>query len=521
MAKVYISNDSSSCAAGAERVAVALKKECAKKKLKLDLVRTGSRGAYFLEPMIEVETPAGRVAYIYVKPEQVGKLVQKGMLEGKPVKPNFAGPVDEIPFLKKQTRITFNRCGVIDPLSIEAYQAAGGYSALRKAMKGMTPQQIIDEMKASNLRGRGGAAFPTGTKWQTTKDYASDIKYIVANCDEGDPGTYADRMLAEGAPLQLLEGMTLAARAVGATKGYIYIRSEYPAAIRKLKQAIANATEAGFLGKNILRTDLSFEVEVYVGAGAYVCGEETALLESLEGRRGMVRFKPPYPATHGLFQKPTVVNNVMTFATVPTIVDKGGAWYAAMGTVTSKGTMALQLAGVLETPGLVEVPFGITLRDVIHNFGGGMPKGSRFKAVQVGGPLGSVFPDSLLDTPVDFDALVKAGGMLGHGGIVVFDQKADMLDAARHYMEFCAHESCGKCTPCRVGSKRAEEILHNILEGRGTAEDLELIKDLSETMKATSLCALGGMAPMPVLTALQYFPKEFVTRSVASGRRRD
>ena len=480
--KVYVANDSSACAAGAERVAASL----AKVK-DAEIVRVSSRGAFFLEPMVEVDTGAGRAAYTNVRPEQTGTLLSTAPI-----------PIQEIPFLAKQTRFTFSNAGVTEPLSVGQY----GFKALDKA-RGMDPQKILDEVKTASLRGRGGAAFPAGVKWQTTKDAPSDQKYVVANADEGDPGTYSDRMIMEGDPFRFIEGMAICARCVGATKGHVYIRSEYPAAIRKMRAAIGHALEAGVLDPR------TFMLEVFVGAGAYICGEETALLESLEGKRGMVRPKPPFPAIQGLWQKPTVINNVITFATVPDIIQRGGAWHASIGTEKSKGTIPLQLAGQIKNGGLAEVPFGVTLEEVIYGFGGGMRNGSKFKAVQVGGPLGSIFPESLLKTPICFDEFIKAGGILGHGGIVVYDDQTDMVDLARHFMEFTADESCGKCTPCRVGSTRAKEILEAILRHEGTEADLALLQELGETMKLTSLCALGGLAPEPVRTAMQYFSGEF------------
>ena len=483
--RVHIPDDSSARAAGADRVAAAF----AKVK-DVQVVRTSSRGAFFLEPLVEVDTPAGRAAYAQVKPAQAATLLKK-----KPV------PLSAIPFLAKQTRFTFANAGVTEPLGNEQY----GFRALDRA-RGMDPKKILDEVKTANLRGRGGAAFPAGVKWQTTRDAPAARKYVVANADEGDPGTFSDRMLLEGEPFRLIEGMAICARAVGATQGYIYIRSEYPAAVRKMRAALGRALEAGVLGPE------TFELEVFVGAGAYICGEETALLESLEGKRGMVRPKPPYPAVEGLYGKPTVVNNVVTFATVPDIILRGGAWHASLGTATSKGTMPLQLSGCVKQGGLVEVPFGLTLEEVIYEYGGGLPKGSRFKAVQVGGPLGSIFPEALLKTRICFDEFIKAGGILGHGGIVVFDQRTDMADLARHFMEFTADESCGKCTPCRVGSTRAKEILEAVAKGEATDADLALLDELGETMKLTSLCALGGLAPEPVRTAMKYFAKEFTRK---------
>lgn len=465
--KVYIPDDSSAVAAGANRVATAFPND-------VEVVRTSSRGAFFLEPLVEVDTPAGRAGYPNVKPADLPALLKK-----KPT------PISNIPFLAKQTRFTFANAGLAKPYD---------FAALKKA-KAMKPQQILDEVKKANLRGRGGAAFPAGVKWQTTADAPGQPKYIVANADEGDPGTYSDRMILEGEPNRLLEGMAIAGLAVGASKGFVYLRSEYPAALKKLRAAIEQFKE--------------FEIEIVVGAGAYICGEETALLESIEGKRGMVRFKPPFPAIAGLWQKPTVINNVITFATVPDIITRGGDWHASLGTATSKGTMPLQLAGQVKNAGLVEVPFGVTLEEVIYDFGGGLPRGSRFKAVQVGGPLGSIFPEKLLKTPICFDAFTKVGGILGHGGIVVYDDQMNMVELARHFMEFTAAESCGKCTPCRVGSTRAKEILEAMLAGEGTADDVALLHELGDTMKFGSLCALGGLAPAPVLTAIQHCGEEF------------
>lgn len=465
--KVYISDDSSAVSAGAHRVAAVFPKD-------VEVVRTSSRGAFFLEPLVEVDTPTGRAAYPNVRPADVPSLLKK-----KPT------PIAKIPFLAKQTRFTFANAGLAKPYE---------FTALNKA-RGMKPQQILDEVKKANLRGRGGAAFPAGVKWQTTADAPGKPKYIVANADEGDPGTYSDRMILEGEPFRLLEGMAIAGLAVGASKGYVYLRSEYPAALKKLRAAVERFKE--------------FEIEIVVGAGAYICGEETALLESIEGKRGLVRYKPPFPAVQGLWQKPTVINNVVTFATIPDIITRGADWHTSLGTATSKGTMPLQLAGQVKNAGLVEVPFGVTLEEVIYDFGGGLPRGSKFKAVQVGGPLGSIFPAKLLKTQICFDAFAKVGGILGHGGIVVYDDQMDMVELARHFMEFTAAESCGKCTPCRIGSTRAKEILEAILDGEGTQADIALLHELGDTMKHGSLCALGGLAPAPVLTAMQYFGKEF------------
>jgi formate dehydrogenase iron-sulfur subunit len=414
-------------------------------------------------------------------------------------------PIAGIPFLQQQTRYTFANFGITEPLALDEYQTRGGFKGLAAA-QGLSPEAIIEELRISRLRGRGGAAFPVWKKWQVAQQTGSEHKYVVANADEGDAGTYCDRMIMEGDPFRLIEGMMICARAIGATRGYIYCRYEYPAAAQAMRFAIQKAREADLLDCD----DCLFELEVVIGAGSYVCGEETALLESLEGRRGVVLAKPPYPAESGLYGKPTIVSNVLTFATIPNILANGGAWHASLGTEGSRGTMALQIGGRVKQPGLVEIPFGMTLHDVLDRFGGGIAPGARFKAVQVGGPLGSLFPESQLDIPICYDAFAEAGAILGHGGIVVYDDETNMVELARHFMAFTADESCGKCTPCRVGSLRGREILERIQSGQGTAEDLVLLSDLGETMKTASLCALGGRAPYPVLTAIEHFRGEFV-----------
>ena len=508
MPELYISQDTSSRSIGAREVEAALHAE----QLRGDGFRialTGSRGIFFLEPLIEVDTPAGRVGYANVGAEDVPALLDSGLLEGQPITPFYIGLMDDIPYLRQQSRITFRNCGVIEASSLDAYRAVGGGAALRRALFELDPKTIIDEVKRSGLRGRGGAAFPTGTKWQTVAECASAEKVVVANGDEGDPGTYADRMLMEGDPFALLEGMAICACAVGARQGYIYLRAEYPRAHSVMQHAIQAARAGGFLGDDILGSGFSFNVELRRGGGAYVCGEETALLESLEGKRGMVRPKPPYPAISGLFGLPTVVNNVTTLATVPPILRQGGDWYATMGSGRSRGTIALQLAGSLRTPGLVEVPFGITLREVLDTYGGGMPDGHQLLAVQTGGPLGDLLRDESLDLPIDFDAFAQAGSMLGHGGIVVYDERTDPLDLARRLMAYVAHESCGKCAPCRLGSQRAAEILASLQRGEALPDDLNIIDDIAFAMRGASLCALGAMAPTPVLSAIRLFPESF------------
>lgn len=487
--RLYLSNDTSSLAAGAGRLADAWSD-----RPEIQLIRTSSRGAFFLEPMVERDTPKGREAWFNVVPDDLPRIV--GGVGGT--------PLTGIPFLQQQSRFTFANFGITEPLAFDEYQTRGGLKGL-EAARSLSPEAIVEELRISRLRGRGGAAFPVWKKWQVAQQTESEQKYVVANADEGDAGTYCDRMIMEGDPFRLIEGMMICARAIGATRGYIYCRYEYPAAARAMRFAIQKAREADLLDCD----DDQFELEVVVGAGSYVCGEETALLESLEGRRGVVLAKPPYPAESGLYGKPTIVSNVLTFSTIPNILANGGAWHAALGTEGSSGTIALQIGGRVKQPGLVEVPFGLTLHDVLDRFGGGMAPGSRFKAVQVGGPLGSLFPASQLDIPICYDAFGEAGAILGHGGIVVYDHETSMVDLARHFMAFTADESCGKCTPCRVGSVRGREILERIQSGEGTSEDLILLSDLGETMKTASLCALGGRAPYPVETAIEYFGDEF------------
>jgi formate dehydrogenase iron-sulfur subunit len=507
---VYISQDTSSRSIGAREVLEALRSEQSRRAF--NMIVTGSRGAFFLEPLIEVQTSLGRVAYGKVSARDVPVLFERGLLEGAPIEPNFLGLVDSLPFLSRQHRITFRNCGVIESGSLAAYAGACGWQALHRALFELTPQEIIDEVKTSGLLGRGGAAFPAGLKWQTVADCPPGERYVVANADEGDPGTYADRMLMEGDPFSLLEGMAICARAVGAHQGYIYLRAEYPRANESLRSAIEAARAAGFLGPDVLGSGYAFDVEIRRGAGAYVCGEETALLESLEGKRGMVRPKPPYPAVQGLFGRPTVVNNVATLCTIPPIVANGGKQYAEYGTGRSRGTIALQLSGALRTPGLVEVPFGITLRDVLDTFGGGLPERRTLLAVQVGGPLGDLITEDSLDLPIDFDAFAQAGAMLGHGGIVIYDDRTDPLELAHRLMSFCAEESCGKCAPCRIGSLRAVEIIDSWRGREPRPGDLALLEDIAFAMRGASLCALGGSASIPVMSAIKLFTQAAPSR---------
>ncbi|MER9586025.1 NADH-quinone oxidoreductase subunit NuoF [Mesorhizobium sp. M0276] len=505
--RIYIPGDSGALALGAEKVAKAIASELAERGIEAKIVRNGSRGAYFLEPMVEVATANGRVAYGPVKPSDVKSLFDSGFLTGGHHK-RWLGAPDKIPFLAKQTRLTFARCGVTDPLSLESYKKYGGLNGLTNAL-GLTPAAIVAEVTESGLRGRGGAGFPTGIKWKTVLDTSGDRKYIVCNADEGDSGTFADRMIMEGDPFVLIEGMTIAGIATGATKGFVYVRSEYPHAVAVMNKAVEIARKAGVLGASVLGSAYAFDMEIRVGAGAYVCGEETALLDSLEGKRGMVRAKPPLPAHKGLFGKPTVINNVISLASVPVIMDKGAAFYKDFGMGRSRGTIPIQIAGNVKHAGLFEAAFGMTLGEIVDGIGGGTATGLPVKAVQVGGPLGAYFPRALFDTPFDYEAFAAKDGLIGHAGIVVFDDTADMLKQARFAMEFCAIESCGKCTPCRIGSTRGVETIDRIAAGIEPEKNLALVTDLCNTMKFGSLCALGGFTPYPVMSSITHFPDDF------------
>ncbi len=504
---VYVPRDSSAVSLGADAVAEAIRTEAASRKLDVKIVRNGSRGMFSHEPMVEVATSGGRIVYGPVATRDVASLFDSNFLDGREHRLRL-GVADEIPWLKSQTRLTFARAGVTDPVSLEDYVAHSGYRGLKRAIE-ISADAVVAEVTKSGLRGRGGAGFPTGIKWKTAADAPASPKYVVCNADEGDSGTFSDRMIMEGDPFVLIEGMTIAALAVGATQGYIYLRSEYPHARRTLSEAIATAYSNGYLGANVLGTGKSFELEIRLGAGAYICGEETAMLESIEGRRGMVRFKPPIPAIEGLFGKPTLINNVVSFATVPVIIERGGEFFRDYGAGNSRGTIPYQLAGNAKRPGLIEVPMGVTLRELIHEYGDGTASGRPIRAVQVGGPLGAYFPESMLDVALDFESIAARGGILGHGGIVVFDDTVDMARMARYAMEFCAVESCGKCTPCRIGSTRGTEVIDDIVNRRRPRENLEVIRDLCDTMKYGSLCALGALTPLPVLSALKYFPEDF------------
>ncbi|MBZ9881571.1 NADH-quinone oxidoreductase subunit NuoF [Mesorhizobium sp. CA10] len=505
--RIYVPADSGALALGAEKVAKAIEKELKERGVEAKIVRNGSRGAYFLEPMVEVATAEGRVAYGPVKPSDVKSLFDSGFLKGGHHK-RWLGSPDKIPFFAKQTRLTFARCGIIDPLSLDSYKSHGGLNGLQNAVA-MAPADIVKQVTESGLRGRGGAGFPTGIKWKTVLDTAGAQKYIVCNADEGDSATFADRMIMEGDPFVLIEGMAIAGIATGATKGFVYIRSEYPHAVATMNKAVAIARKAGVLGVNVLGSPNAFDMEIRVGAGAYVCGEETSLLNSLEGKRGVVRAKPPLPAIQGLFGKPTVINNVISLASVPIIMDRGAAYYKDFGMGRSRGTIPIQIAGNVKHGGLFETAFGLTLGEIVDDIGGGTSTGRPVKAVQVGGPLGAYFPRALFDTPFDYEEFAKRDGLIGHAGITVFDDTADMLKQARFAMEFCAIESCGKCTPCRIGSTRGVEVLDKVAAGIEAEKNLALVTDLCNTMKFGSLCALGGFTPYPVMSSITHFREDF------------
>ncbi|MGB3864876.1 MAG: NADH-quinone oxidoreductase subunit NuoF [Xanthobacteraceae bacterium] len=504
--RIFVPCDAVAIALDADRVADALAEQAARRGVAIEIVRTGSRGLHWLEPMVEVTTDGRRAAYGPVTMAEAASVLD-AIIDGT-THPLALGVPEDLPFLKRQTRLTFARCGIVDPKSIDDYRDHGGTRGLARALQ-IGPQAIVAAVTDSGLRGRGGAGFPTGIKWETVAKADGTQKYIVCNADEGDSGTFADRMIMEGDPFVLIEGMTIAGIAVGATQGYIYIRSEYPHAVAAMEAAIAAARRAGLLGASVAGSPYVFELEVRVGAGAYVCGEETALLDSLEGKRGTVRAKPPLPAHKGLFGCPSVINNVLSLASVPIVLDKGAAYYRDFGMGRSRGTIPIQLAGNVRHAGLFETAFGITLGELVDDIGGGTLSGRPVRAVQVGGPLGAYFPRELFDTPFDYEAFAARDGLIGHGGIVVFDDTVDMARQARFAMEFCAVESCGKCTPCRVGSTRGVEVIDRIIRDEGRLASIELLKDLCETMKFGSLCALGGFTPYPVISALTHFPEDF------------
>ena len=512
MHTVFVPCDTTARSMGADDVAAAIASEAVRRGESVAVVRNGSRGLYWLEPMIEVEADGVRHAYGPVQTTDVPALFDAGFLAAAGHALGL-GPIEEMPYLAEQSRLTFARVGITDPLSLDDYRAHGGYEGLARAV-GLSRAEIVDIVTESGLRGRGGAAFPTGIKWRTVLNAEGAQKYVTCNADEGDSGTYADRMVMESDPFVVIEGMTIAGLAVGATMGYVYLRAEYPLAIRIMNEAIATAEAAGLLGDNVMDSGQAFHLEVREAAGAYICGEETSMLESLEGKRGMIRYRPPLPAIKGLFGAPTVVNNVITLASVPIILAEGAEYYRDYGTGRSRGTLTVQLAGNIKRGGLVEIGFGRTLRELLEDFGGGTATGRPIRAVQAGGPLGAYIHPSQFDTPLDYEAFAEVGGMIGHGGLVVFDDTVDMGEQARFAMEFCAIESCGKCTPCRVGAVRGVEVIDRILSGIDESNNLKLLRDLCDTMVAGSLCALGGMAPFPVISVLDHFPEDLRARQV-------
>ena len=502
-------------ALGAEDVFEALQNALHRRRLlgEVELIATGCHGLCAGAPVVAVSP--GDFSYFGVKPNDADDIIESA-LTGQPVRRlcyKEKGKVytrrSEIPFYKRQVRNVLRRCGSVDPLKIEHYAATGGYRSLAKALFEMTPDEVVDEVERSGLRGRGGAGFPTGRKWRFCRAARGDVKYIICNADEGDPGAFMDRAVLEGDPFAILEGMTIGAYAIGATKGFIYVRAEYPIAVRHMRNAIEQARRYGLLGENILGSGFSFDIEIYQGAGAFVCGEETALIASIEGKRGMPRPRPPFPAVSGLWGKPTNINNVETWANVPLIIKNGADWFASMGTKTSKGTKIFALAGKVKNTGLVEVEMGTTLREVIFNIGGGVPKGRRFKAVQIGGPSGGCLTEQHLDLPVDYESLTGAGAIMGSGGMIVMDDTTCMVDVARYFLSFTQAESCGKCTPCRLGTKRMLEILERICRGEGRPEDIETLEETARIVKDASLCGLGQTAPNPVLTTIRYFRHEY------------
>lgn len=507
---LYLPGDSLARAVGADEVAEALATQARERQLPLELQRTSSRGLYWLEPLLEIDSPQGRLGFGPLTAADVPSLLDA--LQDEPSShPLALGPVEQLPYLKTQQRLLFARAGITRPLSLDDYRAHGGFEGLARAIA-LGGEQTATAVFDSGLRGRGGAAFPAGIKWRTVRGTQALQKYVVCNADEGDSGTFADRMLMEGDPFLLIEGMAIAGLTVGANYGYIYVRSEYPQAVAVLREALEIARGAGYLGANVCGSGLAFDLEVRVGAGAYICGEETALLDSLEGKRGVVRAKPPIPALQGLFGLPTLVHNVLTLASVPLILAKGAQFYRDYGMGRSLGTMPFQLAGNIRHGGLVERAFGLTLRELVEDYGGGTASGRPLKAAQVGGPLGAWVPPEQFDTPLDYEAFAAIGAMLGHGGVVVADDSLDMARMARFALQFCAEESCGKCTPCRIGSTRGVEVIDRLLaapDQGGRDQQAIILKDLCDTLQYGSLCALGGMTAYPVASALKYFPADF------------
>ncbi len=507
--RIYVPRETSAVSVGADEVALEIAREAKRTGTKVELIRNGSWGATWLEPLVEVEVDGVRIAYANVSQTDVAGLFAADFVNAGEHERRL-GPIMEVDYLINQDRWTFWRCGLIDPLSLPDFLAHQGFKALERAFAD-GPDAVLDAVTASGLRGRGGAGFPAGIKWRTVAETAAEQKYIACNADEGDSGTFSDRMLMEGDPFGLIESMAIAGFAVGASKGYIYLRSEYPLTHAILSRAIETARNGAWLGNNIQGSGFDFDIELHLGAGSYVCGEETAMLESLEGKKGIVRYKPPLPAHEGMFGKPTVVNNVVTLASVPNIVTLGGERYAGMGVNRSKGTLAFQLAGNIKRGGLVEKSFGITLRELVEDWGGGTASGRPVKAVQVGGPLGAYLTAEQLDIGLDYEAFVDIGAMIGHGGIVVFDDTVNMAQQARFAMEFCAIESCGKCTPCRIGSTRGAEVIDRMIAGENREENYDLLVELCDTMEDASLCAMGGMTPCPVRSVLNHFAEDFAS----------
>ena len=506
--RVVIGQGSCGVATGARKTAAEFEKQIAEKKLNIDVDITGCVGTCYLEPIVDIYDDDGKMTrYVRVKPDKVEKIVEDHLISNKIVEDQAISEEDKL-FIEKQQRGVLRNCGVINPENIDEYIAADGYKAIEKALS-MKPEAVIDEIRISGLRGRGGAGFPTWFKWNATRRHPGDRKYLVCNADEGDPGAFMDRSVLEGDPHSLIEGMIIGGYAIGANYGVIYCRAEYPLAIKRLETAMAQAREKGFLGENILNSGFDFDLRIKAGAGAFVCGEETALLASLEGERGMPRLKPPFPSAHGYWQMPTDINNVETLANVPWIIYNGGAAFGAMGTEKSKGTKVFALAGKIKKGGLVEVPMGLTLREVIYDIGGGIKNDRKFKAVQMGGPSGGCIPAELIDTPVTYEDINKTGAIVGSGGMIVMDEDTCMVDMARYFLNFTRDESCGKCNYCRIGTKRMLEILERITEGKGRDGDIELLEELAYKIKDGSMCGLGQTAPNPVLTTLKYFRNEY------------
>ena len=504
---IFVPLDSAAVALGADDAAAAIASEAKKLGGDIKIVRNGSRGMHWLEPLVEVSVGGKRIGYGPVQEPDVAGLFNAGFLEGKP-HPLNVGAVEEIPYFRNQDRLIFKRCGTTDPLSLQDYEANGGLKGLKRALS-LEPKAIVDEVKSSGLRGRGGAGFPAGIKWETVLNSRADRKYVVCNADEGDSGTFADRMIMEGDPFLLIEGMTIAGLAAGATQGYVYLRSEYPIAAKVFDAALKRAREAGLLGKSVLASGKAFELDLFIGAGAYICGEESSLLNSLEGKRGEVRARPPIPAIAGLNGKPTVLNNTITFCSVPFVLAEGAAAYKNFGMGRSTGTMPFQLAGNIKRGGLVEKAFGLTLRQLAEDYGGGTRSGRPLRTIQVGGPLGAYLPQELFDLKMDYEAFAAKGAGVGHGGIVLYDDTVNLAQQARYAFEFCEHESCGKCTPCRIGATRGVEVIDRIIAGENREANLGLVKDLCDLMVSGSLCQMGGMTPIPVMSAIEHFPEDF------------